>query len=127
RDPQATTRARRRRRGTPPTLLARSGRLPPCERTSRQCLSPRLKTTHKAAPRVTRTDLSNCGVERLVGRVTGFEASHPTRAHGVPHTAFTDPTCPSGTPTRASVEIRGLPLFADNSREAEVCGRRRAI
>jgi hypothetical protein len=35
----------------------------------------------------------------------------PTRAHGVPHTAFTDPTCPSGTPTRASVEIRGLALF----------------
>jgi hypothetical protein len=35
----------------------------------------------------------------------------PERAHGVPHSAFTDPTCPPGTPTRASVEIRGLALF----------------
>ncbi|MDG2002453.1 MAG: CmcJ/NvfI family oxidoreductase [Novosphingobium sp.] len=30
----------------------------------------------------------------------------------VPHTAFTDPTCPPGTPTRASVESRGLAIFA---------------
>lgn len=29
----------------------------------------------------------------------------------VPHTAFTDPTCPPGTPTRASVEARGLVIF----------------
>ncbi len=35
----------------------------------------------------------------------------PDRAGRVPHTAFTDPTCPPGTPTRASVEIRGLALF----------------
>jgi hypothetical protein len=35
----------------------------------------------------------------------------PERAHGVPHTAFTDPTCPPGTPTRASIEIRALALF----------------
>ena len=33
------------------------------------------------------------------------------RASRVPHTAFTDPSCPPGTPTRASVEIRGLALF----------------
>jgi len=37
--------------------------------------------------------------------------SDPARAHRVAHTAFTDPTCPPGTPTRASVEIRGLALF----------------
>lgn len=37
--------------------------------------------------------------------------SDPARAHRVAHTAFTDPTCPAGTPTRASVEIRGLALF----------------
>lgn len=36
----------------------------------------------------------------------------PSRAHRVAHTAFTDPTCPAGTPTRASVEIRALALFA---------------
>ena len=36
----------------------------------------------------------------------------PGRARRVPHTAFTDPTCPPGTPTRASVEMRGLALFA---------------
>ena len=28
-----------------------------------------------------------------------------------PHTAFTDPTCPPGVPTRASVEMRALALF----------------
>jgi hypothetical protein len=37
--------------------------------------------------------------------------SDPTRAHRVAHTAFTDPTCPRGTPTRASVEMRALALF----------------
>ncbi len=35
----------------------------------------------------------------------------PKRACRVPHTAFTDPTCPAGVPTRASVEMRGLALF----------------
>jgi hypothetical protein len=35
----------------------------------------------------------------------------PARAHRVAHTAFTDPTCPPGVPTRASVEIRALALF----------------
>lgn len=33
-------------------------------------------------------------------------------ARRVAHTAFTDPTCPPGTPTRASVEARGLVFFA---------------
>ena len=37
--------------------------------------------------------------------------SDPARAHRVAHTAFTDPTCPPGTPTRASVEMRALALF----------------
>jgi hypothetical protein len=36
----------------------------------------------------------------------------PARSCRVPHTAFDDPSCPPGTPTRASVEIRGLALFA---------------
>jgi len=35
----------------------------------------------------------------------------PARAHRVAHTAFTDPTCPSGVTTRASVEIRGLAVY----------------
>jgi hypothetical protein len=34
-----------------------------------------------------------------------------TRSVRVPHTAFTDPSCPSGVPTRASVEARALALF----------------
>jgi hypothetical protein len=33
------------------------------------------------------------------------------RSRRVPHTAFTDPTCPPGVQTRASVEMRGLALF----------------
>lgn len=37
--------------------------------------------------------------------------SDPDVAHRVPHTAFDDPTCPPGTPTRASVEARALALF----------------
>jgi hypothetical protein len=40
--------------------------------------------------------------------------AHDSQAHRagrVPHTAFTDPTCPPGTPTRSSVEMRGLALF----------------
>jgi len=35
----------------------------------------------------------------------------PHRAGRVPHTAFTDPSCPPAVPTRASVEMRGLALF----------------
>lgn len=37
----------------------------------------------------------------------------PTRARRVAHTAFTDPTCPPGVTTRASVEMRALALFAE--------------
>jgi hypothetical protein len=38
--------------------------------------------------------------------------SDPARPHQVAHTAFLDPTCPAGTPTRGSVEMRALALFA---------------
>jgi hypothetical protein len=34
-----------------------------------------------------------------------------SRSSRVPHSAFTDPTCPAGVTTRASVEMRGLALF----------------
>ena len=37
--------------------------------------------------------------------------SDPARPRHVPHSSFTDPTCPPGVPTRASIEIRGLALF----------------
>lgn len=37
--------------------------------------------------------------------------SQEGKVRRVPHTAFTDPTCPPGTPTRASVEARGLVIF----------------
>jgi hypothetical protein len=47
------------------------------------------------------------------GEVLVFKAhdTDTTRSGRVPHTAFTDPTCPPGTPTRASVETRALALF----------------
>lgn len=32
----------------------------------------------------------------------------PVRAHQVAHTAFADPSCPAGTPTRGSVEMRAF-------------------
>lgn len=38
--------------------------------------------------------------------------SDPTRTSRVPHSAFTDPTCPPDVPTRSSVEVRALALFA---------------
>ena len=38
--------------------------------------------------------------------------SRPGFASRVPHTAFTDPSCPPNAPTRASVEARGLAFFA---------------
>lgn len=37
--------------------------------------------------------------------------SDPGRAGRVPHTAFTDPSCPAGTPTRSSVEVRVAAFF----------------
>ena len=40
----------------------------------------------------------------------GFD-SDPSRASRVPHTAFSDPSCPAGTPTRSSVELRVTAFF----------------
>ena len=37
--------------------------------------------------------------------------SDPARPHQVAHTAFLDPTCPPGTPTRGSVEMRAFAVF----------------
>jgi hypothetical protein len=34
--------------------------------------------------------------------------SDPTQPHCVPHSAFDDPSCPKGVPTRASIEMRGI-------------------
>ncbi len=47
------------------------------------------------------------------GEVLVFKAhdTDPQRSIRVPHSAFTDPTCPAGVTTRASVEMRGLALF----------------
>ncbi|HTR70145.1 MAG TPA: CmcJ/NvfI family oxidoreductase [Mycobacteriales bacterium] len=36
----------------------------------------------------------------------------PSRSRRVPHSAFTNSTCPAGTPTRSSIEARGLAVFA---------------
>jgi hypothetical protein len=38
--------------------------------------------------------------------------SDPALPHQVAHSAFFDATCPPGTPTRGSVEMRALALFA---------------
>jgi len=48
------------------------------------------------------------------GEVIVFKTydSDPARAHQVAHTAFLDPSCPPGTPTRGSVEMRALAIFA---------------
>ena len=46
--------------------------------------------------------------EVLIFKAHDTDAGRPRR---VPHTAFTDPTCPPGAPTRASVEARALALF----------------
>ncbi len=48
------------------------------------------------------------------GEVLVFKAHDTDRSRSirVPHSAFTDPTCPAGVQTRASVEMRGLALFA---------------
>ena len=51
--------------------------------------------------------------DMTIDEVIVFKA-HDTdkrRSGRVPHTAFTDPTCPAGVATRASVEMRGLALF----------------
>jgi hypothetical protein len=47
------------------------------------------------------------------GEVIVFKThdSDPARAHQVAHTAFLDPACPAGTPTRASVEMRAFAVF----------------
>ena len=47
------------------------------------------------------------------GEVIVFKThdSDPARAHQVAHTAFLDPSCPPGTPTRSSVEMRAFVVF----------------
>ncbi|HLY54431.1 MAG TPA: CmcJ/NvfI family oxidoreductase [Stellaceae bacterium] len=37
--------------------------------------------------------------------------SDPARPHCVPHSAFDDPSCPSGVPPRASIEMRAIAWF----------------
>jgi hypothetical protein len=39
--------------------------------------------------------------------------SDPGHAEQVPHSAFTDPSCPAGAPPRASVEVRVFAFYAD--------------
>ena len=53
--------------------------------------------------------LASFGNDRLPDGKSGD--SLQTGAVRVAHTAFTDPTCPPGAPTRASVEMRALALF----------------
>jgi hypothetical protein len=39
--------------------------------------------------------------------------SDPARPHHVPHSAFDDPSCPDGVPTRASIEMRAIGYWFD--------------
>ena len=51
--------------------------------------------------------------DMTVDEVIVFKAhdSDPAHSSRVPHSAFNHPGCPPGTPTRASVEARGLVIF----------------
>ena len=51
--------------------------------------------------------------DMTIGEVIVFKShdTDPAKARRVAHTAFTDPTCPPGVPTRASVEMRALAVF----------------
>lgn len=40
--------------------------------------------------------------------------SDPSQPHNVPHTAFNDPSCPSGAAPRASIEMRAIAYWFDN-------------
>jgi hypothetical protein len=42
----------------------------------------------------------------------GFD-SDPARAEQVPHSAFTDQSCPADAPPRASIEIRMFAFYAE--------------
>ena len=78
------------------------------DRTQRRSSSTTRRGTSTTPPTAGTTSATCAPDEVLV-----FKA-HDTdirRAGRVPHTAFTDPTCPPGTPTRASVEMRGLAFF----------------
>jgi hypothetical protein len=39
--------------------------------------------------------------------------SDPEQPHAVPHSAFNDPSCPVGLPTRVSVEMRAAAYWFD--------------
>jgi hypothetical protein len=43
--------------------------------------------------------------EALIFKTNDSEAAQP---HCIPHSAFDDPSCPRGVPTRASIEMRGI-------------------
>jgi hypothetical protein len=44
--------------------------------------------------------------------------SDPTQPHCVPHSAFDDPSCPKGVPTRASIEMRGIAYWFSRSKRS---------
>jgi hypothetical protein len=50
--------------------------------------------------------------EALVFKTNDSDSSQP---HHVPHTAFNDPTCPDGVPPRASIEMRAVAYWFDQS------------
>jgi hypothetical protein len=43
--------------------------------------------------------------EALIFKTNDSDRAQP---HCVPHSAFSDPSCPKGVPTRASIEMRGI-------------------
>jgi hypothetical protein len=48
------------------------------------------------------------GMNRDEALIFKTNDSDPAQPHCVPHSAFDDPSCPKGVPTRASIEMRGI-------------------
>jgi hypothetical protein len=48
------------------------------------------------------------GMTRNEALIFKTNDSDPAQPHCVPHSAFDDPSCPKGVPTRASIEMRGI-------------------
>jgi hypothetical protein len=53
------------------------------------------------------------GMDRDDALIFKTNDSDGSRAHNVPHSAFDDPSCPKGVPTRNSIEMRAIAYWFD--------------
>lgn len=53
------------------------------------------------------------GMDRDDALIFKTNDSDGSRAHNVPHSAFDDPSCPTGVPTRNSIEMRAIAYWFD--------------